>query len=105
MQSLKFGVGRPALGVRRFLPHVDTDSAPSFRRSLRSWYRKNARDLPWRGTNDPYAILVSEFMLQQTQVTAVIPYYDEWLRRYPDIAALAGASERDVLRSWQGLGY
>jgi len=84
---------------------VDPDSASSFRRALRSWYGKNARDLPWRRTTDPYAILVSEFMLQQTQVTTVIPYYDEWLTRFPDFAALAGASERDVLRSWQGLGY
>ncbi len=84
---------------------MDPDSAPSFRRALRSWYRKNARDLPWRRTTDPYAILVSEFMLQQTQVTTVIPYYDEWLTRFPDFAALAGATERDVLRNWQGLGY
>jgi A/G-specific adenine glycosylase len=84
---------------------VDPASAPSFRRALRSWYRKNARDLPWRRTIDPYAILVSEFMLQQTQVTTVIPFYEEWLRRFPDIGVLAAACERDVLRSWQGLGY
>jgi A/G-specific adenine glycosylase len=84
---------------------VNPDSVPSFRRSLLSWYRKNRRDLPWRRTNDPYAILVSEFMLQQTQVATVIPYYNEWLRRFPDFAALAAASERDVLHAWQGLGY
>jgi A/G-specific adenine glycosylase len=77
----------------------------AFRRSLVSWYRKNARDLPWRRTRDPYAILVSEFMLQQTQVATVIPYYNEWLRRFPDFAALAAASEHDVLHAWQGLGY
>jgi A/G-specific adenine glycosylase len=70
-----------------------------------NWYRRNGRKLPWRETRDPYAILVSEFMLQQTQIAAVIPYYNEWLRRFPDFAALARASESDVLRAWQGLGY
>jgi A/G-specific adenine glycosylase len=79
--------------------------AASFRRSLLSWYRKHGRDLPWRRTRDPYAILVSEFMLQQTQVATVIPYYEEWMRRFPDFAALATASEQDVLHAWQGLGY
>lgn len=93
------------MGVRRFLNHVDPDSASSFRRALRSWYRANARDLPWRRTRDPYAILVSEFMLQQTQVATVIPYYQEWLRRFPDFTSLAAASESDVLHAWQGLGY
>jgi A/G-specific adenine glycosylase len=80
-------------------------NAASFRRSLLAWYRKNGRDLPWRHTHDPYAILVSELMLQQTQVAAVIPYYNEWMRRFPDFAALAAASEREVLHVWQGLGY
>jgi A/G-specific adenine glycosylase len=84
---------------------VDPALAPSFRRALVSWYRKNARDLPWRGTTDPYAILVSEFMLQQTQVATVIPYYKQWLRRFRDLATLAAASESDVLHAWQGLGY
>ena len=79
--------------------------AASFRRSLLAWYRKNRRDLPWRRTRDPYAILVSELMLQQTQVAAVIPYYREWMRRFPDFATLAAASERDILHAWQGLGY
>lgn len=69
------------------------------------WYRLSGRDLPWRRTRDPYAILVSEFMLQQTQVTTVIPYYNEWMRRFPDFAALAAASEQEVLHAWQGLGY
>src|SRR5215472_6587239 len=76
-----------------------------FRRRLLRWYRRHGRDLPWRRTRDPYAILVSEFMLQQTQVATVIPYYDKWLRRFPDFATLARASENDVLRAWQGLGY
>jgi A/G-specific adenine glycosylase len=77
----------------------------AFRSSLLRWYRGHGRDLPWRRTRDPYAILVSEFMLQQTQVAAVRSYYNEWLERFPDFAALARASENDVLRAWQGLGY
>lgn len=80
-------------------------TAASFRRSLLTWYRQQGRDLPWRRTRDPYAILVSEFMLQQTQVAAVIPFYNEWMRRFPDFAALAAASEQEVLHAWQGLGY
>ena len=77
----------------------------SFRRSVLRWYSRYGRELPWRKTRDPYAILVSEFMLQQTQVAAVIPYYNNWLRRFPDFSALATASENDVLHAWQGLGY
>ena len=70
-----------------------------------NWYRRYGRDLPWRHTHDPYAILVSEFMLQQTQVATALPYYNEWFRRFPDFSALAHASESDVLHAWQGLGY
>ena len=77
----------------------------SFRRRLLAWYRKHGRDLPWRRTTDPYAILVSELMLQQTQVATVIPYYQMWLRRFPDFSSLAVASEQEVLHAWQGLGY
>jgi A/G-specific adenine glycosylase len=81
-------------------------SATEFRGCLQRWYQKNGRHhLPWRCTKDPYAILVSEFMLQQTQVAAVIPYYEKWMRRFPDLSALATASENDVLHAWQGLGY
>ncbi|MEP6604211.1 MAG: A/G-specific adenine glycosylase [Spartobacteria bacterium] len=76
-----------------------------FRTALRPWFRRHGRDLPWRRTRDPYAILVSEFMLQQTQVTAVIPFYHAWLRRFTTFAALAAATENDVLHAWQGLGY
>ncbi len=93
------------MDVGRSSPSVAPVSRTAFRRSLVTWYRQNARDLPWRRTTDPYAILVSELMLQQTQVAAVIPYYNEWLRRFPDINALAAASESDVLHAWQGLGY
>jgi A/G-specific adenine glycosylase len=77
----------------------------AFRRSLLGWYREHGRDLPWRRTRDPYAVLVSEFMLQQTQVATVLAYYKKWLRLFPDFAALARASENDLLRAWQGLGY
>ena len=76
-----------------------------FRSALNYWYRKNGRDLPWRRTRDPYAVLVSEFMLQQTQVATVMPYYKKWLQRFPNFAALAHASEAEVLHAWQGLGY
>jgi A/G-specific adenine glycosylase len=76
-----------------------------FRDRLLKWYRRHGRELPWRCTRDPYAILVSEVMLQQTQVRTVIPFYHEWLRKFPDFASLAQASEDQVLRNWQGLGY
>ncbi len=76
-----------------------------FRRKLLHWFRRNGRDLPWRHTRDPYAVVISEFMLQQTRVGVVIPYYNRWLRRFPEFAALAHASENDVLHAWQGLGY
>jgi A/G-specific adenine glycosylase len=76
-----------------------------FRPALLRWYCHHGRDLPWRHSRDPYAILISEVMLQQTQVATVIPYYNEWLRRFPNVAALARASENEVLHAWQGLGY
>lgn len=70
-----------------------------------AWYAGHARDLPWRRTSDPYAILVSEVMSQQTQVARVVPRYEAWLERWPTAAALAGASVPDVLTAWVGLGY
>ncbi len=73
--------------------------------ALLDWYDRTARDLPWRRTRDPYAILVSEFMLQQTQVQTVIPYYQTFLERFPTLEALADASVDEVLRVWKGLGY
>ena len=72
---------------------------------LLAWFSQNGRDLPWRKTRDPYAILVSEVMLQQTQVERVIPRWLAWLERWPTPAALAAASPGDVIREWQGLGY
>jgi A/G-specific adenine glycosylase len=72
---------------------------------LLDWYEAQHRALPWRSTRDPYAILVSEVMLQQTQAARVVPYYDRWLERFPTPAALAAAPVRDVLTEWSGLGY
>ena len=72
---------------------------------LLAWYSQNGRDLPWRRTRDPYAILVSEVMLQQTQVERVIPRWQAWLERWPTVPALAAASAGDVILAWQGLGY
>ena len=72
---------------------------------LLAWFEEHARDLPWRRTRDPYAILVSEVMLQQTQVARVIPRYLEWLERWPTVEALAAATPAGVIRAWQGLGY
>ena len=74
-------------------------------RHLLEWYRLQARQLPWRGQNDPYATWVSEIMLQQTRVDTVIPYYRRWLERFPTLESLAAASEQDVLAAWEGLGY
>jgi len=73
--------------------------------ALRAWFRVHGRDLPWRRTKDPYAILVSEAMLQQTQVERVLARYLAWLARWPTVAALAAAPAADVIRAWQGLGY
>ena len=78
---------------------------PAFRRALLAWYDKNRRDLPWRGTTDPYAIWLSEIMLQQTRVAAVLDHYRVFLDRFPNVAALAAAPENAVLAAWSGLGY
>lgn len=76
-------------------------------RALVQWFRANAREYPWRQTHDPYAVLVSEIMLQQTQISTVLErgFYARWMERFPDFVTLAGASESEVLSAWQGLGY
>src|SRR5688500_13533261 len=84
----------PAPGARR-----------RFRRALLTWYGVHGRDLPWRKTADPYHILVSEIMLQQTQVDRVLPKYAEWLQKYPSFEALASARIKDVTTTWRPLGY
>jgi len=77
----------------------------TFRRKLLGWFRQFQRELPWRRTKDPYRIWLSEIMLQQTRVAAVIPYYERFLKRFPDVHGLANAPEEEVLRLWSGLGY
>ena len=81
------------------------ENPAALRKALAAWFEKSGRDLPWRRTRDPYAILVSEIMLQQTQVVTVLDYYVRWMKRFPNFASLAAASEADVLSLWQGLGY
>jgi len=77
----------------------------ALQRRLLDWYAENRRDLPWRRTTDPYAILVSEIMLQQTQVPRVVPRFADWLAAWPDLESLAAAPLAEVLQRWQGLGY
>src|SRR5215510_3245462 len=100
------GRGWPRLGTRyiRAMP-IPPELRLAFGRKLRSWYRRNARDLPWRQTRDPYRILVSELMLQQTQVSRVIEYYGAFLERFPTLAHVAEARPRAVMEAWEGLGY
>src|SRR5688572_30328975 len=90
-------------------PHEPQIPEPSarrrFRRRLLAWYRRHGRDLPWRNTTDPYHILVSEIMLQQTQVDRVLPKYLAWIEKYPSLGALAIAPEHEVAREWYPLGY
>jgi A/G-specific adenine glycosylase len=83
----------------------DAESRRRFRRRLLAWYRRHGRDLPWRRTRDPYHILVSEVMLQQTQVDRVLPKYHEWLEKYPTLEALATAAADEVNETWRPLGY
>jgi A/G-specific adenine glycosylase len=96
----------PALvETRRAASPVDPKKISLFRRSLLRWYDQNLRDLPWRKTRDPYAIWISEIMLQQTRVAAVLEHYRLFLERFPDVQTLAAADEAAVLAAWSGLGY
>jgi A/G-specific adenine glycosylase len=102
---LKAG-GAPAAGPARDTgPDVDPTRAREFGRRLRAWYRRNARDLPWRRTRDPYHVLVSELMLQQTQVARVVDYYARFLARFPTLRHVAEAEPHHVTAEWAGLGY
>ncbi|MGC4107511.1 MAG: A/G-specific adenine glycosylase [Thermomicrobiales bacterium] len=85
--------------------HPTTEKIAAVRIGLLTWWHANRRDLPWRHTRDPYRILVSEVMLQQTQVDRVIPYYERWLEAFPTVEALAEAPTAEVIRHWAGLGY
>jgi A/G-specific adenine glycosylase len=90
------------------LVSIDGPAAPEprwVRRQLLHWFARHARDLPWRRTRDPYAIWVSEVMLQQTQVASVIPYFERFLQSFPSVRALAAVDEAEVMRLWEGLGY
>ena len=100
MKSGRAPMALPAAGC---LP--DAAWLQAFRRRLRAWFALHARDLPWRRTRDPYAIWVSEIMLQQTQAATVVPYFGRFLEALPTIAALAAADQQQVLRLWEGLGY
>jgi A/G-specific adenine glycosylase len=86
-------------------PFPRPDDVVAFQQGLLAWWSDNHRDLPWRRTRDPYRILVSEVMLQQTQVDRVIPYYERWLEAFPTVQALAAAPTAEVIRLWAGLGY
>ena len=88
-----------------FLAKPSMKKIQSLRDSLMSWYKANHRDLPWRETTNPYHIWVSEVMLQQTQVTTVLPYYRRFLKRFTSLERLARADVQDVLKVWEGLGY
>jgi A/G-specific adenine glycosylase len=91
--------------IQLMTDQLSPDRIASLRRDLLSWYDHHRRDLPWRDQPDPYRVWVSEVMLQQTQVTTVVPYYERFLQRFPALAALAAASLDDVLKAWEGLGY
>jgi A/G-specific adenine glycosylase len=98
--------------VTSFHPHIppgekkpEPFDAERIRSALREWFAANGRHLPWREAPTPYAVLVSEFMLQQTQVATVVPFFQRWMAKFPDIVSLAAAEEDAVLAAWQGLGY
>ena len=97
--------GLPGTEPRRMLCAMDARTAHLIGRRLLAWYGKSARDLPWRRSPTPYGVWVSEVMLQQTVVATVIPYFERWMARFPDVASLASADEREVLAAWEGLGY
>jgi len=95
----------PARKTAAPLPQVSVESAAVFRKKLHGWFREHSRDLPWRKTRDPYRILISELMLQQTQVSRVLDFYRRFLERFPDLPSLAKAKPQRVLEAWEGLGY
>jgi len=87
------------------LPEIVPAAREAFARKLLAWYRQVRRDLPWRREVTPYRVVVSETMCQQTQIATVIPYFERWMKRFPDWRTLAAASEAEVLKLWEGLGY
>jgi len=99
--TLTSGNGTPAAA----LPRADSTAGAGLAQQLLAWYGEHQRELPWRRTRDPYDIIVAEFMLHQTRVSTVLPYYERFLRLFPNWAALSRASLDDVLKAWEGLGY
>src|SRR6202162_1614276 len=99
------GGGRQKTGRGRQAAEGGLADVGEFRRRILAWYGEHKRDLPWRRTRDPYRVWISEIMLQQTRVAAVIPYYERFLERFPDVSALAQAPEEELLAMWSGLGY
>src|SRR5262245_3523729 len=97
--------GRVDWGAMDTSIKVSAQHRATFRRKLRVWFKRHGRDLPWRRTRDPYEILVSELMLQQTQVSRVLTKYGEFLERFPTLADVARAKPRRVMEAWEGLGY
>lgn len=93
------------MATDRAARRITDEDAQRFSRSLRRWFRRNSRDLPWRRTRDAYEVLVSELMLQQTQVSRVVEYYGEFLGRFPTLAHVARARPARVMEAWDGLGY
>jgi A/G-specific adenine glycosylase len=98
-------ISKQEAGGRRQAAGRGTSDVVGLRRRILAWYQKHKRDLPWRRTRDPYRVWISEIMLQQTRVAAVIPYFERFLERFPSVAALASAPEQELLAAWAGLGY
>src|SRR5204862_1665390 len=96
---------RRRAGLRDEGKLITAANARAFSTKLRAWFRRAGRDLPWRRTRDPYAVLVSEAMLQQTQVSRVLDYYPRFLNRFPTLSRLAAARPTRVMESWERLGY
>ena len=95
----------PANDPDAIVAAISRDDRREFSRRLRAWYRRSHRDLPWRRTRNPYHVLVSELMLQQTQVSRVVSFYDRFIQRFPTLASLAASPPRRVREAWEGLGY
>ena len=95
----------PEKVLPNYMKEMSSARLRAMRRALAAWYQANRRDMPWRRTREPYRIWISEIMLQQTRVAAVIPYYERFLERFPDVASLAEATDGDLLSAWAGLGY
>ena len=102
--NVKVKMSRQKTDEPLFEPY-DTAALTKFRRSLKAWYAKRARDLPWRNIGDPYRVWISEIMLQQTTVATVVPYFERFITRFPTIHDLAKVEQDEVLRHWEGLGY